>query len=168
MSGMRMWRAAQRDDVVLSIRGLRKSFVRGLARAPSRTLAITDIDLDLHSDEILGITGEPGSGKTTLLQCACNLLRPDAGSISFFHTATGQDAAPRLSYVAPLPIYYPFLTVRDVVAIRLDRIGDCQRLRQSASEAIDVVELLHVSNELVAMLSPRELLRLSLAEAIVS
>lgn len=163
-----MWGAALRDDVVLSIRGLRKSFVRGLARAPSRTLAISDIDLDLHSGEILGITGESGSGKTTLLQCACNLLRPDAGSISVCRTATLRGAATHLSYVGPVPIYYPFLTVRDVVAFRLARIGDCRRLRQSASEAIDVAELQHVSNELVAMLSPHELLRLSLAEAIVS
>jgi ABC-type multidrug transport system ATPase subunit len=140
--------------IALSIRGLRKSFARGLARCTRRTVAISDVDLDLYQSEIVALTGAEGSGKTTLLQCACGLLRPDSGSVIARHV---------VAYVPPIPIYYPFLTVRDVVALRVARTCSC---RGGAVEGvIDLVQLHHARNDIVATLSPGELTRLSIAEA---
>jgi ABC-type multidrug transport system ATPase subunit len=141
--------------IALSIRGLRKSFARGLARCTRRTVAISDVDLDLYQSEIVALTGAEGSGKTTLLQCACGLLRPDSGSVIARHV---------VAYVPPIPIYYPFLTVRDVIALRIARTSGC---RSDATEGvIDLVQLHHARNDIVASLSPGELTRLSIAEAI--
>ena len=140
--------------IALSIRGLRKSFARGLARCTRRTVAISGVDLDLHQSEIVGLTGAEGAGKTTLLQCACGLLRPDAGSVIARHV---------VAYVPPIPIYYPFLTVRDVISLRVARTGETRM--DAVEEAIDLVHLFHARNDIVAALSPGELMRLSIAEA---
>ena len=142
--------------IVLSIRGLRKSFARGLARCTHRKLAITDVDLDLFHSEIVGLAGCEGAGKTTLLQCACGLLRPDSGSVIARHP---------VAYVPPVPIYYPFLTVRDVISIRASRAAP--RGTETLGETLDLLELYHARNEIVATLTPAELVRLSIAEAII-
>lgn len=151
----------------LSVRGLRKSFAHGLARSPTRTLAINDIDLDLCSGEILGIAGDAGSGKTTLLQCTCGLLRPDRGIVNLRRDSASIQVDGAIAYVAPVPVYYPFLTVRDVVSLRAARAVS-RETKQSTDEALDRVDLRRAGNDLVAMLSPFELVRLSLAEALLT
>jgi ABC-type multidrug transport system ATPase subunit len=152
----------------LSIRALRKSFAHGLARSATRTLAIADIDLDLHHHEILGISGDAGAGKTTLLQCASGLLRPDAGSVTLHNESLEHRASNAIAYVAPVPIYYPFLTVRDVLSLRVAKLAERNAAPESLSAAIDTVELRRVANDFVAMLTQDEITRLALAEAVVT
>ncbi len=48
-------------------------------------LIFRDIAFELNSGESLVITGPNGSGKTTLVRIICQLLKPTAGSIAFYH-----------------------------------------------------------------------------------
>ncbi|WP_127793503.1 ABC transporter ATP-binding protein [Agromyces sp. LHK192] len=65
------------DAPVLDARGLVKAFTtRGGA-----TVAVDDVDLDLHRGRTLGLVGESGSGKTTLARLLLALERPDAGAV---------------------------------------------------------------------------------------
>jgi simple sugar transport system ATP-binding protein len=52
--------------------------VRGLAKAG----AFRDVGFDLHSGEVLGISGLLGSGRTALAKALFGLVAPDAGSVS--------------------------------------------------------------------------------------
>ena len=142
--------------IALSIRGLHKSFARGLARCTHRTVAIAGVDLDLLQSEIVGLTGSEGAGKTTLLQCASGLLRPDSGYVLARHP---------VEYVPPVPIYYPFVTVRDVISLRASRIAmeDSER----TGEILDLLGLYRARNDIIATLSPSGLMRLSIAEAVI-
>ncbi|AWD33375.1 Putative aminoacid transport ATP-binding protein [Candidatus Fokinia solitaria] len=42
---------------------------------------LTDINLEVHADEILGLSGPSGSGKSTLLRCIQGLEKWDSGTI---------------------------------------------------------------------------------------
>ena len=42
---------------------------------------LVDVNLDIRSNEILGIRGRSGSGKTTLINIICGLLRPTTGEL---------------------------------------------------------------------------------------
>jgi ABC-type multidrug transport system ATPase subunit len=142
--------------IALSIRGLHKSFARGLARCTHRTVAIAGVDLDLFQSEIVGLIGPEGAGKTTLLQCASGLLRPDSGYVLARHP---------VEYVPPIPIYYPFVTVRDVISFRASRVSmDAER----TGEILDLLGLHRERNEIVATLSSSALTRLAIAEAVTS
>jgi polar amino acid transport system ATP-binding protein len=77
------------EDVVVSIRGLGKSF--GANRV------LTGIDLDVHRGEVVAIIGPSGSGKTTLLRCVNALetyeegsLRLDGKEVAYVEDSTGR------------------------------------------------------------------------------
>ena len=63
--------SAVRDDVVIDVRGLDKTF--GSHRA------VKDLALTVRRGEIFGFLGPNGSGKTTSIRMLCGLLTPDGG-----------------------------------------------------------------------------------------
>jgi alpha-D-ribose 1-methylphosphonate 5-triphosphate synthase subunit PhnL len=72
---------------VLSIRGLRKSFI--LHTVDGRTVpAIEGVDLDVHAGEHVALAGSSGAGKSSLLRCVYRTYLPSAGEIRFT-TASG-------------------------------------------------------------------------------
>lgn len=144
------WTGPTETTSLISMRGVTKSFARGLARATRRTLAITNVDLEVFPGDVILVTGDEGAGKTTMLQCACSMLRPDAGEVS--HTSFG--------YVPAVPIYYPFLTVRDVLSLR----GASRAAVETLLTAFDLGSL---ADGVVAHLTLSALKRLAIAEALV-
>jgi branched-chain amino acid transport system ATP-binding protein len=63
------------DDVILSIKGISKSF-GGLK-------ALADVSFDVMKGDVFGIIGPNGSGKTTLINCITGFIKPNAGHTSF-------------------------------------------------------------------------------------
>ena len=61
---------------VISLRGVSKTFTAGR----EHVYALSDIDLDMHLGETLGLVGESGSGKTTLARVLVGLTAADEGS----------------------------------------------------------------------------------------
>jgi ABC-2 type transport system ATP-binding protein len=56
------------------------------------------LDLDVHSGEILGLTGTNGAGKTTTVECIQGLRRPDSGTLRVL----GCDPATEAARMRPL------------------------------------------------------------------
>ena len=61
------------DDVVIQVRGLRKSF--------GSKEVLKGVDLEIRHGETMVILGGSGSGKSTLLRCLVGLERPDRGTV---------------------------------------------------------------------------------------
>ncbi len=60
-------------------------------------LALDNVSLEVHSDEILGILGPSGCGKTTLLNLIAGHIRPDLGTV----TIEGRVVASGDTWVTP-------------------------------------------------------------------
>src|SRR6478672_9998265 len=68
--------------VLLAVEGVTKHF--------SGVTALSDVSLDIHPGEILGLLGENGAGKSTLLKILSGVMPPSSGRITF----DGADYAP--------------------------------------------------------------------------
>ena len=62
-----------KDDIVLSIRGMCKSF--------GRNRVLDHINLDVKRGTVMGLMGENGAGKSTLIKCLTGINAFDAGEI---------------------------------------------------------------------------------------
>ncbi|MCI4445501.1 MAG: ABC transporter ATP-binding protein [Candidatus Aminicenantes bacterium] len=64
------------SDLILEVRGLRKSF--------GQIKAVSSINLNLKPGELLALVGPDGAGKTTTLRLLCGLEKAEAGEIVLF------------------------------------------------------------------------------------
>lgn len=55
--------------------------LRGVSKRYGPTLAVCDLDLDVHRAEVLALLGPNGAGKTTTVEMCEGFVRPDAGSV---------------------------------------------------------------------------------------
>ena len=85
--------------VIASLRGVHKRF--------NNKIALNNIDLDIHSAQVLAILGANGAGKTTLINILLGRLNADAGAVSVFGYPAGSLPARRqagaLLQIASLP-----------------------------------------------------------------
>ncbi|MFD1465394.1 sugar ABC transporter ATP-binding protein [Lapidilactobacillus mulanensis] len=64
--------AEEKNDIVLSIRGLSKSF--------GRNRVLDHIDLDVKRGTVMGLMGENGAGKSTMMKCLFGTFQKDEGT----------------------------------------------------------------------------------------
>ena len=65
---------APEGDLVLSLRGIDKNF--------GAVQALTAIDLDIYSGEVVALVGDNGAGKSTLIKILAGVHPQDGGTIS--------------------------------------------------------------------------------------
>ncbi len=70
----------EKDDIVISVRGLKKSFVNAEGE---RSVVLDSITFDVHKGETIVIMGGSGCGKSTLLNCMIGELPIDRGSVQY-------------------------------------------------------------------------------------
>lgn len=89
---------------MVTLSGISYSYVRGPA-------VLTEIDLDVHPGEILGVIGPNGSGKSTLLKIMAGLLAPTLGWVQVegrrLEGYASRDRARRIAYL-PQEYEFPF------------------------------------------------------------
>jgi putative ABC transport system ATP-binding protein len=162
-----------RDEVLVRISGLGKSFKRG-----AETIHVLDkLDLEIPRGDFLALMGPSGSGKSTLLNLIGGLDRPSEGTIEVGGERIDQLSGARLAgwrarHIGLVFQFYnlmPVLTAQSNVELPLllTRLKRAQR-RQHAAVALDVVGLSQRSKHYPRQLSGGEQQRVGIARAIVA
>ncbi|MCC3310464.1 ABC transporter ATP-binding protein [Finegoldia magna] len=65
---------------------------------------LSDLNLSIPKNSIIGLIGENGSGKTTLMKCISDII-PYDGTVKWQFHYTG-----KTSYIPDVPMFYPYMT----------------------------------------------------------
>jgi ABC-type multidrug transport system ATPase subunit len=84
----------------------------------------------------------------------------------FGHLFPGGGCVPGVAYVPAVPVYYPFLTVRDVIEYRYARESTGRPAPRAVQSAISRLHLDKRCDTQVAALSTEEVSRLAIAEVL--
>ncbi len=142
-----------------------------LACAPWGSPLLQDIDLELQSGEIHGLIGSNGAGKSTLLRCISGEVPTAAGQLQLLgRPLSDWQALEKARHLALLPqqspLNFPFC-VSEVVALgRTPHASGKQRDKKIALEAMDALDINHMSQRLYTQLSGGEKQRVQIARIV--
>src|SRR3954454_16230695 len=102
--------------VLLTVRGLTRSFAAHRGGTP--TVALRATDLDVAENDFVTILGPSGCGKSTLLRIVAGLDRPTAGEVLLDGRRIDAPGADR-GMVFQSYTLFPWLTVRENVCFGL-------------------------------------------------
>lgn len=112
---------------VLRVRGLRKSFHRGLPPRRRKIEVLKGADLEVDSGELVGLVGENGSGKSTLMQILVGLLGRDGGEV---------DRPERMGYCPQVPMVWEKLTVHEHFELFAEAYGIEGEAAEQAEQSV--------------------------------
>lgn len=152
-------------ELAISTRGLTKQF--------ERQIAVNDVDLQISTGEVYGLIGPNGAGKTTLIRMLATAEEPTVGEIYINgeRLLRDRESSAIKQQIGYLPDDYPLyddLTVWDYLDYfaRLYRLREPRR-SQRLREVLELVQLTHKRDNLIATLSRGMKQRLSLARTII-
>ena len=149
----------------IRIEGIRKRF--------GTHSVLEDIDLEVHTGELVALLGPSGCGKTTLLRIIAGLEQPDAGSVHFDGTeVTGAHARKRnVGFVFQHYALFRHMTVFDNVAFGLQVQPRAIRppkeeIRKRVQALLELVQLDWLGDRYPPQLSGGQRQRIALARAL--
>jgi len=151
---------------VLELTDLTKTYGRGDAAH----LAIDRVTLNVARGELVSIVGPSGCGKSTLLRCVGGLIGPTAGRVVLRDKpVTEVPAGLAVVFQDYGRSLYPWLSVRDNVALPLRRTTRARGERRKAADAsLDAVGLPGVGGKYPRQLSGGMQQRVAIARALTA
>lgn len=136
---------------------------------------LKDVSFEIEEGEFVGIFGPNGGGKTTLLKIILGLLKPQSGHIKVF----GQDPTDASNIMAYVPQGLRFDRDFPISALEVVLGGCLSQTRwywgrfskphkDSAMEALEVVDLAHLAQAPFGTLSGGQAQRVLIARALAS
>ncbi|SER12038.1 sulfate transport system ATP-binding protein [Solimonas aquatica] len=147
--------------------------VRGIHKSFGGFKALSGVDLDIASGELIALLGPSGSGKTTLLRVIAGLEFPEQGQILFGDEdmAARPIRERRVGFVFQHYALFKHMTVLDNIAfgLRVRERGERPpeaTIRARARELLDLVQLSGLEKRYPAQLSGGQRQRVALARAL--
>lgn len=156
------------DTAVVQAVGLTKVFRDFWHR--KRVVAVDQLDLDIHRNEVFGLLGPNGSGKTTTIKMLLGLLYPTRGRISVLNQPpTDVAIKSRIGYLPEESYLYRFLNARET----LDYYGRLfclprQDRRRRVEQLLEMVGLTRQARRRVGEYSKGMARRIGLAQALIN
>jgi len=140
------------SQTVLRIRGLNKMYGKPVLFGKGRQIkALTDVNLDIRRDEVIGIVGESGSGKSTLARCVIGLIEASSGEVELDGKLLAHSCKQRplqdkrriqIVFQDPYRSLNPRITIGDSLTEGLCNIGvEPAHARRKVVEVLSIVGL---------------------------
>lgn len=159
----------KRRDVVIHIKGLKKSF--------AGKDVLKNINLDVHSGENVVILGKSGTGKSVTIECIVGMLLPDEGELTVFGDNVAgmnekqlKELRTKIGFLFQSGALYDSMTVRENLEFPLTRvlkIRDQAEIDQRVEEVLDGVGLMDAIDKMPSDLSGGMRKRVGLARTLI-
>ena len=97
--------------------------INNLSKRYGGIQAVDRLSIRVERGSIYGLLGPNGSGKTTTLGMVLDVIRPDAGSFTWFGQPVSRDTKRRIGALLETPNFYPYLTAQKNMEIVADIKG---------------------------------------------
>ena len=99
--------------IAIDLVGISKRF--GSSKGPVQ--ALDTLSLFIPQGGVFGLLGPNGAGKSTLLRIIAGLVHQDEGTVRLLGEAGSPAARRRLGALIDAPMFYPFLTARELLLV---------------------------------------------------
>ena len=147
----------------VQLKGVRKDF--------GAFTAISHIDLDIESGELVALLGPSGCGKTTTLRMIAGLEIPSAGQILFDNDDVSEVPVQdrNVGMVFQRYALFPHMTVEKNVMFGLKVRGTAKaEIAERLEEILDVVQLQQFRHRFPAQLSGGQMQRVAIARTLIT
>ena len=134
----------KQDDIVVSVKGLRKVFKDFWGRPKAR--AVNDVSFDIKRGQVFGLLGPNGSGKSTTVKILLGLLYPSKGHVEVFGRSPRHvQTKSRIGYLPEESYLYKYLDSKETIDFfgSLFDLPKDERKRRS-EQLLDMVGLKNV------------------------
>lgn len=144
--------------------------LEGVSRSFGAVKAVDNLTLSLGRGKVTGFLGTNGAGKTTTIKMLIGLIRPTAGTIRLFGgDPTEASTRARIGYMPEMAYYYPYLTVRELLAFYGGVCGmDKRTIKVRTDELLEEVELVEAARRPLKTYSKGMLQRAGIAQALLN
>ncbi len=97
---------------------------KDLSKSYGKKPALKNVNLEIHSGNIIGLLGPNGSGKTTLIKIANGLLTPSSGEITVCGSKIGIETKRSISYLPDCVSLPQWMKVRELISFFRDFYSD--------------------------------------------
>lgn len=109
--------AQRNNDVILSCRELRKSYVKGVP-------VLDGLNIEINGGRIVGLLGPNGCGKSTLIKLVLGILVPDSGEIEICGQHPSEKTNGIIAYLPERSYFGSGMTINDLIAYFCDFFPD--------------------------------------------
>lgn len=148
-------------------------YARNLAKSYKKRQVVTQVDLDVHSGEVVGLLGPNGAGKTTTFYMMTGLVKNDGGQIfldeqEISQLAIHQRARLGIGYLPQESSIFRQLTVTDNIKAILQMRPDLSKAEQDLlfENLVDDLQIGHILEQMGQALSGGERRRVEIARAL--
>lgn len=139
------------------------------SRKQKEIVAVDDLTLHVDEGEVVGFIGPNGAGKTTTIKVLMGFIFPTSGTARIFGEKAGSESAKsRIGYLPEVALYYPFMTVEEILRLygSLQGIGK-KEMKERLPALVSSVGLVGFEKMRLRDFSKGMLQRVGLAQAIM-
>lgn len=145
--------------------------IENLSHRYTKNWAIRDINIEMHSKEILGLLGSNGAGKSTTMNILCGVLNQTEGDV-FINgidlRKNPEEAKKNIGFLPQKPPVYPDLTVEEYIRHTAHlRFVPEKEIPEALEKALTKCGLTHMRKRLIRNLSGGYQQRVGIAQAII-
>ena len=156
-------------QVVVSIKGLSKTYTAGFWKT-KRVVALENLTLQVHENEVFGYLGPNGAGKSTTLKLLMSLIFPTSGTAEILGSPVSEvSTRQQIGYLPENPYFYEYLTAEEFLSFYTGLFGfSPSETKERVAYYLKLTDTFHSRKLQLRKFSKGMMQRIGIAQALIN